>query len=399
MGTHEELQDKKMPEKIGNGLRTSLDQTIKSVPNCSGKPTETARMLNVSRVMLSRMLNAIKREDPIEVLTSLPGPESLRTIIWAATNAGAHFEYSEQAIEFVDSFERIIKDQYGTRSAFNAALSVYHDCSRDQFEQSSRYQVYKGMSQIMGVQSNVWISSITFTPSATDSEFIDVSTIHGTSGLRRLRPDTPIHLNYGMPPWSKLHGLHEDRIDFDLSQFYLNEAAPLEEVEHSGELINRFTPTGAGRKDAVFDMIASVFMPQGMSVKAPPGRTRRGSSVIPDVPVTKLIKDTFVHKDLFSGAEPDLYVYFTKGKGLADIDGSKWDQNRMSTDDCVIKIGQTDKDLHIKEIPHYPKMVQHIFEQHQYDLKDYRIYRLEVSYPVFGFQYMVGFPVRKAEGK
>ncbi|MGV6815469.1 MAG: hypothetical protein ACWA5W_10755 [Phycisphaerales bacterium] len=379
-------------DEIGSALRCTLDSVIQSIPDNSMRPSALARRMDVSRVMLSRTLSAVRKESISELLIGLPGPESLRSIVWAAGKIGVDSELVNEAIKAIDEFESVIKDHFGTRAAFNAAMSVHDERSRDQFEHSSRYQVYKGMSQIMGVQSKVWISTMIFSPSAFDADFIDIATIHGTSGLRRLRPDTPIQLNYGIPPKNKFEDRSYETLDFDLSQFYSNQPAPLDEIEHSGQMINHFTPQGAGGKEAVFDMIASLFVPKGLPKISPPERTRRGSSVIPDVPVTKLIIDHFVHRDVFTPSDPDLFVYFTKGTGKADIDDSKWDQNRVRTDDDVLAINSDYASLNIDEIPNYSKMVAHVCQQHQYDLSAYRVYRLEVSYPVFGFQYMVGHP-------
>lgn len=387
------LVDFESSEAIGEALLSTIGCVLHSVPEYQMGPTAMARRMGVSRVMLSRTLNALKKESISELLIGMPGPESLRSIMWAAAKVGIEAEYINDAIKAIADYESIIKDHFGTRAAFNAALTAADERSRDQFEHSSRYQVFKGMGQIMGVQSKVWISSMIFSPSAFGDDYIDIATIHGTSGLRRLRSDTPIHLNYGIPPRHKFEHLSMDTLDFDLSQFYTNQPAPLDKIEHSGEMINHFTPQGAGGKEAVFDMIASLFAPKALKKLPPPGRTRRGSSVIPDVPVTKLVIDHFVHKDVFTPNDPDLFVYFTKGAGKANIDDSKWDQNRVRTDDSVLAIGSDHASLSIEEIPHYFEMVDHVCQQHQYDLSAYRVYRLEVSYPVFGFQYMVGHPI------
>ncbi|HCT45095.1 MAG TPA: hypothetical protein DF699_07775, partial [Phycisphaerales bacterium] len=188
------------PDQIGQELATNLNLVLTEIEGCSMRPTDIARVLDTSRVMVSRLLSAIRKDDPIERLTRIPGPETLRSIVRAAGQHGVEAEHINAAEKAIEAFDELIREQFGTRSALNAALSNTNPNARSKFEQSSRYQVFKGMSQIVGAQSNLWLTTMMLTPSNDQPDGIDISTIHGTSGLRRLRPDTPIRFVYGVPP-------------------------------------------------------------------------------------------------------------------------------------------------------------------------------------------------------
>ncbi len=341
---------------------------------------------------MSRVLGAIGKENPIEVLTSIPGPETLRSIVRATKNCGVPDEQVRSALEVIDDFDHLIRDQFGTRAALNAALSVKNADTRQRFEQSSRYQVFKGMSQILGFQGKIWLTCMMFTPNAEDKDAIDISTIHGVSGLRRLRPDTPIQLVYGLPLKYKSGRDFPVQMEFDLTPFFSHIPAPLTVVEDQGQVISTFAPE-IGGKDALYDMLDSVHVPAGLSRFARPGQKTRGTSVVPDVPVVTLVNDVILHGDIFEGAQPKLIVYKTMGKGAADNEDASRDIDRMATCDEIASLGTGLTNLEIHEIPKYREMVNHLCEQNGYAPEEFRTYRLQVQYPVYGFQYIMAFPV------
>ncbi len=384
------------PEETGARLRSSLGRVLEGVTGCSLRPTELSRTLEISRVMMSRVLSAISKENPIEVLTSIPGPETLRSIVRAAQSCGSPAEHVESALEVINDFDHLIRDQFGTRAALNAALSVKHADTRQRFEQSSRYQVFKGMSQILGFQGKIWLTCMMFTPNAEDNDAIDISTIHGVSGLRRLRPDTPIQLVYGLPLKYKSGRDFPVQMEFDLTPFFSHIPAPLTVVEDQGQVISTFAPE-IGGKDALYDMLDSVHVPAGLSRFAKPGQKTRGTSVVPDVPVVTLINDVILHGDIFEGTQPKLIVYKTMGKGAADNEDTSRDIDRMATNDEIASLGAGLTNLGIHEIPKYCDMVNYLCEQNGYAPEEFRTYRLQVQYPVYGFQYIMAFKVPDPE--
>jgi len=356
------------------------------------RPTDISRRLGVSRVMVSRLIGAIRKPDPCESLTRIPGPETLRSIIRAAEDAGVPAQHAADAMDAVDAFDALIRDQYGTRTALNAAMSSANPDTREKFEQSSRYQVFKGMSQILGVQSNIWLTCMMLTPSKNDPHAIDISTIHGTSGLRRLRSDMPIHFIYGIPPKYKDSRQSPQRKDIDVSAFMNHTPAPLTATEENGQIINTFAPD-VGGKDDLYDMFAEVYIPSGSGRYAAPGRTRRGTSVIPDIPVVTLVSDVIIHADIFEGIDPELSVYNTMARGGADIEDPQRNVDLASTNDRIEAIGRGIEPLAITELPKYPDMVRYLCEKNGYTPEEFRTHRLRVHYPVYGFQYVIAYPV------
>ncbi|MFZ9882766.1 MAG: hypothetical protein ACO3QC_15355, partial [Phycisphaerales bacterium] len=64
---------------VGEALSQALGRVVDSPARVPTGASALSARLKFSRVLISRILNALKREDPLETLQLLPGPESLRT--------------------------------------------------------------------------------------------------------------------------------------------------------------------------------------------------------------------------------------------------------------------------------------------------------------------------------
>ena len=378
------------PEHIGQELGSTLNRVLTEIDGCTMRPTDIARSLDSSRVMISRLLSAIRKSDPIERLTRIPGPETLRSIVRAAAKNGVSSDHIKAADHAIDAFDELIREQFGTRSALNAALSNTNPNAKSKFEQSSRYQIFKGMSQIVGAQSNLWITCMMLTPSEDKDDGIDISTIHGTSGLRRLRPDTPIRFVYGVPPEYEDRRQSPVRTGTDLSSFLVHEAAPLQVDEENGQIINTFAPEVEG-KDDLYDMFAEVYIPNGSNRYAAPGRSYRGTTVIPDVPTVNLVSDVMLCDDIFEDIEPELFLYNTMPRGGADIEDPKRFIDRVETQVDLEYMGKGTGNLEISEFPMYEDMIAYLCEKNNRTPDSIRTYRLQIQYPVYGFQHTIAF--------
>tara|TARA_R110000744_G_scaffold169441_1_gene287311 strand:- start:4379 stop:5461 length:1083 start_codon:yes stop_codon:yes gene_type:complete len=356
------------------------------------RPTDIARLLGVSRVMVGRVLSNIAKEEYSETLIGIPGPETLRLILNAAAHAGVDRLEVESALDAVDSFDQLIRERFGTRGAMSAALSTGHTDERERFEHSSRYQAFKGMSSILGVESKVWLTSMMMTPNAESESSLDVTTIHGTTGLRQLRPNIPVHFVYGKPPEYLTGRQMPVRIELDPDLFLSNTPAPLSVSEENGQIINTFAPEVIG-KDAVYDMFAGVHVPNGSGRFAKEGRNYRGTIVTPDVPVVTLVSDVILHSDIFEGIEPELFVHNTVSKGGADIEDPKRAIDRIPMTEEIVDLGYGLENIEIPEIPKYAQMIDYMCQRCGTRPSDFRVHRLQIQYPVYGFQYAIAFRV------
>jgi hypothetical protein len=372
---------------IGEALRTLID----AIPGAPHRPTPLGRLLGMNRVIASKMLNAIARQDPFEVLQHLPGPDSLRVLTRAAPGLGVPEDRVEDADETIERFETLIR-RFGTRGALNAAISPRSSGLQQRFENASRYHVFRGMRQILGVEADTWLTAMLFAPNPDDDEALAVTTIHGALGMRRLRPDVSVCFTFGPPPADPAtEGGHDlSRAPIGLEEFYTHAPASLETHEAGGQLVHRLANDTLGRH-ALADMLAVSHDARGSRRYAAPGRTRGGVAIFADVPVRTLVCDALLHDEAFPGAAPELLVYNPGARGPANPNDPTRDVDRVDVPERIDPLGKDRGRFDLPEVPRYSDMIGRVCERAGHHPDAFRVYRVRMAYPVHGFQFVMAF--------
>lgn len=370
-------------------FRAALNRLVDAIPGDSPRPTAIARSIGINRVILSRLFNAIKADQPLEMLQKLPGPESLRSI---ADNLNARYDIPahtvHNALHQIERFDALIR-QFGTRSALDAAISNSSQTFQARYEEAARYDIYNGMRHIMGIEGDTWLMAMAFSPSEFP-DAISVTTIHGAVAMRQLRPDVPVRFSFG-PPY-KGHGIGESPTgsDIKLERFYNNAPASLETEHHSGQVVHRLVDAALG-KDNVIDMLAVAHNPKGAARYASAERKMGGAALFCDIPVRTLHCDLFVHRDIFPDSDPELRIYNPGSRGPANPNDPSRTIDIIRTADAPERLPQGSTWLDLPALPRYAEMVSHVFERTGMNLDDYRIYRVRIAYPILSFQHVIAF--------
>lgn len=382
---------------VADELVAALRDLLESVPGATQKPTALARHLGLNRVVISKLLGALSKGDAFEAMQQMPGPDTLRTIVRAAGQARAPRRSVREANWAVDRFAEVIRGHFGTRDALNAAISTQSTDNQKRFELSSRYDVYKGMRQIVGVEAETWITSMFFAPNPNDPDSIAITSIHGALAMRRLRPDAQMYFTFGVPsrggdgdPSTSKPIEELSRSPVALQEFYTHEQAELETHASGGQLVHRFAGSGLG-KHAVADMLAVSHNPRGSRRYAMPGRTKGGMAVTVDMPVRTMVCDAIVHRDVFPDAKPELIVYKLGTRGPANPNDPSRDIDRLTVPEEIESIQDVPDRFELLEIPNYAKMLARVSAHTGFDLNDFRVHRLRMGYPVHGFQFTIAF--------
>lgn len=386
-------------QETARSLADAMRALVDAIPGGPHRPTALGEQLGLSRVTVSKLLGALQRPSLVEVLEAIPGPESLRTAAEASRGLGVDPAIVDDALGAIDGFGALIRDRFGTRAALHAAIGGRSSELRPRIEQAGRADVFKGMRQVLGAEANAWLTAMIFAP-APDGETVEVTTIHGALGLRRLRPDTPIFFTFGPP--GPQQGSPDGERDLSaspvsLQEFYANDPATLESSIVGGQLRHRLVQDRLG-KDAVVDMLAVSHNPRGSRRYAPPEAPRRGVSVFVDVPVRTMIADVIVHRDLFPGAEPELIVYNPGARGPANPNDPTRDLDRVAVSETIATIPDEGDRFAVPEIPNYGAMVRRVFAQLGAAPGDYRVHRVTMAYPVTAFQHVIAFKAPPAPG-
>ncbi len=375
---------------LGDDLVTAYRRLIESIPCESRAPISLARQLDISRVTVGRLLGALAKPTPYEALEQIPGPESLRAIARSAHRLGVASRLANDAIDVANRFADLIRNEFGTRGAFNAAITAQRPELMRRFEHASRYQVHMGMRQVLGVAADTWLTCMIFTPARDDPDWLSVTSIHGALSMRRLRPDVNVYFTAGPPP--QLSNCPSDvaRIAVDLREFCTNEPAPLDAHEAGGQLVYRLAHGHLGRR-ATVDMIGVDHNAHGSPRYSTPQRPRGGLAVFPDVPVKMLICDALLHDDVFPGAKPELLVYNPGARGPANPADRRRDIDRLATPEQIEELGKSADRFIVPEAPRYEDMVLRVCREIGHNVANLRTFRLRMAYPVQGFQFVMAF--------
>lgn len=375
---------------LARELERSLRALLQAIPGGPHKPTSLARRVGMNRVLASKLLNAIARDDPFEVLQHIPGPESLRVVTDAAARMGVAEPQVDRANQAIEQFARLIREQFGTRSALNAAISPQTAGLQQHFEHASRYQVFEGMRRILGVEADTWLTCMMFTPVASDEEALAVTTIHGALGMRRLRPDVDVHFTFGAPNQELGDSRDLSSSPIVLDEFCTHKPATLDSRITRGQLVHRLVDDALGRQ-AVLDMLAVSHNARGSRRYATPERPRGGAALFVDVPVKMLIFDALVHDEVFPGAAPELRVYNPGPRGPANPNDPFRDIDRIDVLERAVDLGKSDARFALTEVPHYADMIDRVCAELGFQASRFRVCRVRMPYPVHAFQFVMAF--------
>lgn len=378
-------------ERISLELAQSLLAVIDLVSERPVNVSALGRKLGLNRVTVSKLLTAIGAESADELLAVIPGPESLRSAVLAAEQHGVDESVSSPAIEAIDSFATMIREQYGTRASLVAALGSGSPKLNGRVASNSRAEVFNGMRRIIGVEAQVWVNAMFFLPSKADDSVIETTTLHGAIGIRRLRPDTPFYFVFGSPfiePGRDGRTLTASPLN--LREFYTNEPATLESAMLGQQLCHRLVHDQIG-KDAVVDTLVVSHDTNGSKRYADEKSTLRGMSLVMDLPARALVFDVIVHESLYPGSDAEIFVYKPGPRGPSNPNDPSSERDRIPITETVEQAPHGLAAFDVPEVPRYAEMIGRICNTAGYDINRFRTYRLAMQYPLTGFQYTMAF--------
>ncbi|MHC5023554.1 MAG: hypothetical protein ACYTGG_06530 [Planctomycetota bacterium] len=382
--------------ETGDGLGAALRELLNELPGRPQRPKELGRILGLNRDISGRVLKAAAARDGLEVVHVAPGPEPLRTVVRAASRRGVASETLSAVGDAVERFDRLIRDDAGTRSALDAMIVARVPRARERFELASKQSIFKGMSQLKGVHAEVWLNATLIHPSSGDALHHDAVLVHGAVGLQRVRPDARVNFTYRQFETAVLEGeMSEDDAWRSLARFCTNPPARLE-TSRDDEVIHYRLANGAVGPRAITDMLVVDHHPGVIDRYAEPStdkppRNRKGTFVAPDIPVKTLVFDALLHEDAFPGSEPHLAFYDMGPEGMAYVNDPQRDVDLVQAHELVEFLGRDLRRFHAEEVPRYVEMLEHVCGHLGWDPGAFRGFRCRVQYPVHGWQACLSF--------
>lgn len=380
--------------EAGDALLRGLSGVIDRVPGSDAGPQKLAAQLGIDKVLASRLLKALRSPDAMAVVHRAPGPDPLRRVIKGSAKLGVDPELIADATRAVDRFEELIRSDIGDRSALEAILSAWVPEARREFELRRKQAAYRAMSQLKGVDADVYAEAALLWPSA-DGQHIDVVWVKAVIGLRRLRPGVAVHFTSrravegvgGRLP-RNLAGDPVDSVEGAVVEAFSTDPVPTLKTQIVGESTHYLLDaSGFGTASAV-NLVTCEVNRSELPRYVPRARGRRTwSSSDINIPARRNQFDLFIHQDLFPDESPDLRIYDTAIRGQADVNDPTRDIDQMDLMESIEPLGVGLRRFGSSDVPRYRALLEHVCAELAFDTETLRGYRVASEYPIYGSQF------------
>ena len=388
--------------ELGSQLHSTMVELI-STDGRLPRPTDLSRWWQLDQTLCVRTCSALKNDDPLRVLHQLSSSGSLRSIVEAGRSRGVDRKVCENAEQAISALEEVISSLGGKKANLDTLIGSQLVEAREKIEATSKQSIFRGMSNLLGLQSDVVLTAYFVTPSSDDDGLCDELAIYGSMNLRRLRPELTTMVG-GRVLFGDTSGelarareiLHGGQLDHSGFSVALKEFStdPFPDVDVSLET-NRLLYTLPGDPSGESDEVSMFFASIDRHASR---RARKGSDpevarfiFIPRNPSKEMLLDVFVHRDVWPTTEP--YLDIGRGDNVLRpfTEASRLDQFDFC--ESLQILGSRSQVIPFKPMPLYTSMLESVAESAGYDLSDYRLYRLHVRYPVASLAYGIYFPI------
>lgn len=386
-------------------LQHALADLLRALPNPTDTASEVERALGIDYKLGWQVHRIATVKNPLAGGTSVPARVSMRRLLNAASRRKVPMAVINRVSDAFDAFERLVEVEAGDRDELESMLAAFVPEARQKRELEIKRAAFKAASQVKGITMEAQVGAFILHPSA-DPMKVDRATFSAYVGLRRLRADA--HIGFatvsGTTPGSA--ALTLDRVPTDglhsiLLPSYCSEPIPKFEVGTFGTQ-TRYSVAGEDvGMGAAVELVMAELRPAAMKrYRLPDGRSMSGVMNTTDIPMKRQVTDIFLHRDVYPGSRPQLGVFDTVPRGLATaLDDPAREADRLPFEESIEPIEGGLSESDVPALPRYVEMLRHVCERLGWDAGAFRGLRLDVEYPVYGGQYMIGFELPEAPGE
>lgn len=387
---------------VGRQLRLALERLCLSDPGSIPRPVDLSKVWRIDQTLAVRLCRALRSDDPLAVIYALPAPNSLRLLLKAAARRKVDPSRVAETEARIGDLERLIESVGGQKSNLDTIIGGQLLEVRSRTEHGSKQTLYRGMSNLLGLQVATSVVSYFVYPSDSGEAFDELA-VYGVHRLRRLRTDLPTLLG-GRNLTPALSGgavslaretlqseaLNPNGFATALQSFCSQPLPELRIEEVDGQLLYTLPGNELGGVDELSLIFASI-----EKHASPRCRTEEQEHAdhrfVPRNPSQNLLLDVFLHRDVWPRAEPTLLVARSGTARARDRESGHVDLLDMM--ESVQSLGYGARAARTNLFPRYPELLDHVHGQMGWKSEDFRLYRCHVRYPIVGLWYSVAFPL------
>jgi hypothetical protein len=403
-----QILDTPIEERVrgtANSLQAAFRALLDCIPGAWNGPNELRRLVGVEPSLGSRLLAALRLDDPLATLARLPKSSGLKLVLRGAVRAKIGAALIENAARATREVEGLVRFA-GGQADFDAMLAGWLPEARTSFEMRNRQAAFRALSNLKGLAADVILSTNLVHP-GVDPERWDTAKIIGPVGLRRLRADAEVRVastrvleaDPSGPAEATLEGraLDAEAVSSALVEF-CDPSPPRIRCVRQGLALHRLLAGNHVGPQSRSTLVFGELRRSALRRYGTPERRLAGGCESIDFPAKTLILDFLVHEDVWPGCEPELRVYEMGSMGPANPNDASRDLDRWRVPETIQHLGRGSSGFGISEVGRYLEMVRYVATKLGWDIERFRGFRCRMSYPVYATQVCMVFEPPLAPG-
>ncbi|MCA9299742.1 MAG: hypothetical protein KDA28_11780, partial [Phycisphaerales bacterium] len=377
-----------------DAMRAALARLFADLGVDPSKPQDMARRFQLNKTLTWKLSRLLQGESDLDALAHVPGAGAMRLFTRAVEADGASPGAVRAVVEASEGFERLVEFHVGDRQTLELILDGLGSKAAERLE-TSRKLAFRGNSGLWGVQAKARVLMCVLAPNAAAPETLDLATIRGYVGFRRLRPSVRWPL-FRIRDWST----GDDAITTNPVW------EPIEESDDGTFLIRSFSSEVLPEIRTVTTATGSdvVLMPgpvgntgaftcfQGEMMRGAVSRYRDRHSKVGELgssitaPTEQLVVDLAVHEDLDFALQARAEVV-----GSLTPHGTPEDELVLPIHEEVREVPGRPPALGLPDMRRYDALFESVCRRMGADVSKMRAVRLEMKYPPLGSSVMLRF--------
>lgn len=375
-------------EAIGKALREGFGACLEATAGRDCRSSDLARILGIQPVLASRVLRAVEHVNPCSVVFHAPGPEPLRDALEGFSRVGAPDEAVLFLLRAIESFDGLIKAEFGDLRALEAALAPWVTGGLAALAPRQRLAIHRASMETSGLEVTAASFSVAFVP-ASEGSWRSVR-ISRLLGITRWLPEAPFSIVMAAPEdeaASEVEGL--DGVSYAegglealrQDSFGIRPPAPL--AMHLSPQGARYDllPTGFGAREAVdLNLVERARDPS--PIRRPTLQSSFGVSTLTGSAVEHCLLEILLPRGTFAPLEPKVVWYSTLARGVVGRAGEagREDDLRAHLEECeVLELGDAAVDASTH--PRHRDLLYDALERSEADPQDFLLYRVASTRP------------------
>jgi len=389
-------------EACVDALRAALVRLYADMALDPQSPQDVSRRFKLNKTLTWKLSKVIASHDNLAALAHVPGAGAMQIFLKKLRDAGGSPDAVEGVRRAAERFEEMVEVHVGDRNTLELVLDGMAPGSTDRLE-VSRKLAFRGNSGIWGVQARTRLAFNALVPNAEDPGTLDMATIRGYVGFRRLRPavrwplfqvrewstgDDPMMTR---PSWEPIEGEGEGGVvGANILGSFSSANLPDIRAEDTPEGTDIVLMPGPIGNFGAIDCF------QGEMMRAAVSRYRNGGDNVGEfgaaisVPVETLVMDLLVHEDLAFALGARVHV-LGRVTPRGQPTGDERDISALPIVDEVRELAGRPPAMATPRIPGYPRMIELVCARLGVDPRRMRAGRLEMKYPPLGSTVVVRF--------